>query len=239
MTMKKDLYDGSGDEYKDLLSSLKGLPKVEAPKNFEMNLQRKLNQLKYEEKKGFWAKLSDRFKTSPAIPAAAIASVGVAAILFFLFPFTASNPPIIQTEELTSLYYVDSVKLTEKPLIKPENITKNDVIVPSERIAASERYNTPEPERTENSAENRNESGNDDQYETFLASEDVYGEGSVDQSLQARPSRDGSVGRGMGNNVNFKGFNLVSPQADERVLRAMRQKIDSLSELRRRTQNRR
>lgn len=239
MTMKKDLYDSSENEYKDLLSSLKGLPKVEAPKNFEMNLQRRINQLKYEEKKGFWAKLTDKLKTSPAIPATAIASIGVAVVLFFLFPFSASNPPIIPTEELTSLYYVDSVKLIEKPLIKPENITKNDVIVSASEVAASQRNSrSAEPQNRENAAESSSETNNS-QYETFLASENVYGEGNVDQSLQARPSRDGSTGGGMQNNVSFKGFNLASPQADEHILRAMRQRLDSLSELQRRAQNRR
>lgn len=238
MTMKKDLYDMSGNEYKDLLSSLKSLPKVEAPKDFEMNLQRKINQLKYEEKKGFWAKLMESFRTSPAIPATALASIGVAVVLFFLFPFNVPNPTI-KTEELTSLYYVDSVKLIEKPLIKPENITKNDVIISSENMAASEQYNAPDQENSSNETERPEETDNNSRYETFLASEDVYGEGDVDRSLQARPSRDGSASRGIGNNVGFRGFNLVSPQADEHILRAMKQKIDSLSEIRRRAQSRR
>ena len=65
--------------YKKLLDDLKNLPKVDAPKNFETELLRKINSSEPEKKESFWDKLLSPAKLAPA--AVAIAS---AAIIFFV-----------------------------------------------------------------------------------------------------------------------------------------------------------
>jgi len=65
--------------YKKLLDDLKNLPKIDAPKNFETELLRKINSSELEKKESFWDKLLSPGKLAPA--AIAIAS---AAIIFFV-----------------------------------------------------------------------------------------------------------------------------------------------------------
>ncbi len=65
--------------YKKLLDDLKNLPKIDAPKNFETELLRKINSSEPEKKESFWDKLLSPGKLGPA--AVAIAS---AAIIFFV-----------------------------------------------------------------------------------------------------------------------------------------------------------
>lgn len=65
--------------YKKLLDDLKNLPKVDAPKNFETELLRKINSSELEQKTNFWDKLLSRSKLAPV--AVAIVS---AAIIFFV-----------------------------------------------------------------------------------------------------------------------------------------------------------
>lgn len=232
--MKNDLYDNA-DEFKSLIASLKELPKIETPKNFETNLQRRINHLQYEEPIGFWAKLINEFKTSPAVPATTLASLGVAVVLFFLLPFRADRSPIMQTNELTSIYYKDSIKLSEKPLIKPENISSNDVIMPAKtEVAAVSAKSGSEAPSSQPATEGSKEGSNSANYNYYLAEEDSYGGNSVDQTLRARPNRNSSGG-GIGANVSFNGFNLA-PQVDQEALRAMKRKIDSLNMLRKQTE---
>jgi len=65
--------------YKKLLDDLKNLPKIDAPKNFETELLRKINSSELEKKESFWDKLLSPRKLVPA--AVALAS---AAIIFFV-----------------------------------------------------------------------------------------------------------------------------------------------------------
>ena len=65
--------------YKNLISDLKNLPKVDAPKNFETELLRKINSSAEVEKENFWSKLFSPGKLAPA--AVAIATT---MIVFFV-----------------------------------------------------------------------------------------------------------------------------------------------------------
>jgi hypothetical protein len=65
--------------YKKLIEDLKNLPKVEAPKNFETELWRKINSSEETKITGFWEKLFSPARLAPA--ALAIVS---AAIIFFV-----------------------------------------------------------------------------------------------------------------------------------------------------------
>ncbi|HEX7356179.1 MAG TPA: hypothetical protein VF270_00555 [Ignavibacteriaceae bacterium] len=72
--------------YKKLLDDLKNLPKIDAPKNFETELLRKINLSGYEKKESFWSKLISPGKLAPA--AIAIAS---AAIIFFVVDINSNE----------------------------------------------------------------------------------------------------------------------------------------------------
>lgn len=62
--------------YKNVIDTLKGLPEVKAPRNFEADLMRRINSEKFvDEKQSFWQKL---FLPSRLIPSAGLA---VAAVL--------------------------------------------------------------------------------------------------------------------------------------------------------------
>jgi hypothetical protein len=65
--------------YKKLLTDLKNLPQIDAPKNFETELLRKINSSEVEKKESFWDKLFSPGKLAPA----AVALVS-AAIIFFV-----------------------------------------------------------------------------------------------------------------------------------------------------------
>lgn len=65
--------------YKKLLDDLKNLPRIDAPKNFETELLRKINSSEVEKKESFWDKLLSPGKIAPA----AVALVS-AAIIFFV-----------------------------------------------------------------------------------------------------------------------------------------------------------
>jgi len=64
---------------KKLIEDLKNLPKVEAPKNFETELLRKINSYEEVKKVGFWEKL-----LSPARLAPAALAIVSAVIIFFV-----------------------------------------------------------------------------------------------------------------------------------------------------------
>lgn len=72
-------------KYQNLINDLNNLRKVEAPKNFETELWKKINSENLVEKKSFWENL---FSPSKLIPAAALIS---AVILFFIVE-TNSEP---------------------------------------------------------------------------------------------------------------------------------------------------
>jgi len=71
--------DNEEKTYKKLLGDLKNLPKVDAPKNFETELLRKINSSELKKKKSFWDRLLSPGKLAPA----AVALVS-AAIIFFV-----------------------------------------------------------------------------------------------------------------------------------------------------------
>jgi hypothetical protein len=102
--------------YKKLLEDLKNLPKVDAPKNFETELLRKINSSS-EKKESFWDKLLSPGKLAPA--AIAIAS---AAIIFFVVDVNSEemeDPLTIAPRLREDLAVMESVnKVSVDPLKK-------------------------------------------------------------------------------------------------------------------------
>ncbi|OGU70328.1 MAG: hypothetical protein A2V93_11525 [Ignavibacteria bacterium RBG_16_34_14] len=78
-------------KYKNVIDTLKGLPKVNAPRNFESDLMRRINSETYKEKQSFWKRL---FLPSRLIPSAALA-VSAVVLLFILSINNDSENPLL------------------------------------------------------------------------------------------------------------------------------------------------
>ncbi len=94
--------------YKKLVDDLKNLPRIDAPKNFETELLRKINSFEPKKKESIWDKLFLSGKLAPA--AAAIAS---AAIIFFIVdisPEEFEDPLNIEPRLREDLLVVESIE---------------------------------------------------------------------------------------------------------------------------------
>lgn len=124
--------------YKKLLDDLKNLPKIDAPKNFETKLLRKINSSEPEKKESFWDKLLSPRKLAPA--AIAIAS---AAIIFFIVdisPEEMEDPLNIAPRLREDLVVIESIEeipvepLKKSARIKDESKALNEGIIETKEI---------------------------------------------------------------------------------------------------------
>ena len=109
--------------YKKLLDDLKNLPKIDAPKNFETELLKKINLSEPEKKESFWDKILSPGKLAPA--AVALAS---AAIIFFVVDINSEemeDPLSIEPRLREDLVVVESFEeIPIAPLKKSERVKK-------------------------------------------------------------------------------------------------------------------
>lgn len=94
--------------YKKMMDDLKNLPRIDAPKNFETELLRKINSFEPKKKESIWDKLFLSGKLAPV--AAAIAS---AAIIFFIVdisPEEFEDPLSIEPRLREDLLVVESME---------------------------------------------------------------------------------------------------------------------------------
>ena len=119
--------------YKKLLDDLKNLPKIDAPKNFETELLRKINSSEPEKKESFWDKLLSPGRLAPA--AVAIAS---AAIIFFVVDINSEemeDPLNIAPRLREDLVVIESIEeiqvdpLKKSERVKEESKAQNEVLV--------------------------------------------------------------------------------------------------------------
>lgn len=107
--------------YKKLLEDLKNLPKIDAPKNFETELLRKINSSLPEKKESFWDKLLTPGKLAPA--AIALAS---AAIIFFVVDINSEemeDPLNIAPRLREDLVVIESIEeMPVEPLKKTARV---------------------------------------------------------------------------------------------------------------------
>ncbi len=119
-------------KYKNVITSLKNLPKVNAPVNFDADLMRRINteSLNQKEKESFWKKL---FLPSRLIPSAALA-ISAVILLFFLNINNdeAENPLLMEPK-------------VREDIIQTKNIPENDILskdqISDEKEKASENTN--------------------------------------------------------------------------------------------------
>src|SRR5574338_543051 len=128
--------------YKKLLNDLKNLPKIDAPKNFETELLRKINLSGYEKKESFWSKLISPGKLAPA--AIAIAS---AAIIFFVVDINSNEiedplniAPRLR-EDLVVIKSLDEIPVQPQEESKREKKQSN---APEEKVIETKENETPE-----------------------------------------------------------------------------------------------
>lgn len=123
---------------KKLLDDLKNLPKIDAPKNFETELLRKINSSKPEKKESFWEKLLSPAKLVPA--AVAIVS---AAIIFFVVdinPVEMEDPLNITPRLREDIIVVESIKdipmeqLKESERVKEKSQDVNKGLIETKEI---------------------------------------------------------------------------------------------------------
>ncbi len=92
-------------EYSELIRTLKGLRKVNAPADFELNLMRKLNEPEPVAERGIWSVFR---RNSRLIPSAALAVAAVIIIFVFRVDSGSSvNPLLVLPKERTDIM-VDS-----------------------------------------------------------------------------------------------------------------------------------
>ncbi len=108
---------------KKLLDDLKNLPRVDAPKDFETGLWRKINATEEEKKTGFWDKLLSPGKLAPA--AIAVAS---AVIIFFVIDVTPEqmeDPLSIKPRLRDDFVIVETINVKQVEKVK-KIVTKTE-----------------------------------------------------------------------------------------------------------------
>lgn len=128
--MKKDLYNSTDEEFKHVIKLLKDLPKVNAPDNFQYNLNIKIENRHFE--------LNTK-EYNPFLPwkiVLPVSSAVVITILFFAFFIESDNlenpfqiQPKLRTEISSSVLNAD--KSTE--IVENNMISENDVILKEEK----------------------------------------------------------------------------------------------------------
>jgi len=108
-------------KYEDVIKALKGMQKIDAPENFEADLQRKINSEKYkkEEKKSFWQNI---FIPSRLIPSLGL--VAAAIVIFFIVDTNSEemdNPFLIEPRVREDIYVVTDYEEFEE---KKEEVSK-------------------------------------------------------------------------------------------------------------------
>ncbi|MGE5431818.1 MAG: hypothetical protein ACM3QX_12125 [Syntrophomonadaceae bacterium] len=217
-------YDIEDENLKGVIKSLRELPKVTAPPDFEMNLRRKLNSLNshVDRKKPFFT-----FNLrNVLIPAGALAATAVLAFLLIGRQAPEAENPFMSTPAVRTQAHNESLENDgkQKLLISPGDISSTDVVTkkhaPKTLREQNQKVNTPES-NTEQVASNN---GLIRRLKELNMQDDG---GGIDKSLREKPSPYGTGQYGNGTNtVNFDGFNIY--QEGDRSLDLLRAKMDSI-----------
>ncbi|HEY6627166.1 MAG TPA: hypothetical protein VIZ21_09435 [Ignavibacteriaceae bacterium] len=119
-------------KYEDVIKALKGLRQVNAPANFETDLQRRINSEKFskKEKKTFWENI---FLPSRLIPSLGL--VAVAVVMFFVVDTNSEemdNPFLIEPRVREDVFAVTDFEEVEKKqdeLSKQKSLKKEEPAV--------------------------------------------------------------------------------------------------------------
>lgn len=131
--------------YEDVIKALKGMQKVNAPENFEADLQRKINSEKYakEEKKSFWQNI---FVPSRLIPSLGL--VATAVVIFFVVDTNSEemdNPFLIEPRVREDVFVVtdyDEFEAKKEDVSKQKSIKKDEPQKQNESVLEKRRDET-------------------------------------------------------------------------------------------------
>ena len=123
-------------KYEDVIKVLKGLQKVDAPENFEADLQRRINSEKFakEGKKSFWQNIF--------VPAKLIPSLGLAAaavVIFFVVETNSEeidNPFLIEPRIREDVFVVtefEDIEKKQEELSKQKSSKKDEPVLQKRR----------------------------------------------------------------------------------------------------------
>jgi len=108
-------------KYKDVIDSLKGLQKVNAPSSFETDLMREINSPGTEEKKSFWERF---FVPSRLIPSAALAVTAVILLFVLNTDGDDENPLLVDPKVRADI--ISSDNISEVQLIPDDDLAKQE-----------------------------------------------------------------------------------------------------------------
>lgn len=119
-------------KYQDIIKALKGLKEVNAPENFEADLQRRINSEKFskEKRKGFWENI---FVPARLIPSLGL--VAVAVVIFFVVDTNSEemdNPFLIEPRVREDIFAITDYEELEKKqdeLSKQKSLKKEEPAV--------------------------------------------------------------------------------------------------------------
>jgi len=117
-------------KYKDVIRTLKSLPKVNAPGDFETLLQRRINSQSVEKEKSFRERF---FIPSRLIPSAALA-VSAVVLFFILTGNNKTENPLLTEPKVRE----DIVSLDNKPVVSAQNEPDSEEIDLGEKTGIPE-----------------------------------------------------------------------------------------------------
>ncbi|MGE5402027.1 MAG: hypothetical protein ACM3S2_16645 [Ignavibacteriales bacterium] len=220
-------YDNEEESLKDVINSLKELPRISAPPDFEMNLRRRINNINAtKEQRASFFNINLR---NILLPAGALAATMV--VIFLLFGRQASEfeNPFMSPPSLRTQSHDNAINQGKKQdlLINPENISSTDVVL---NRAGGLKNTTPKEQAPAVSPQKREPvemANNEKLFRSFRnTNPEGNGGGDIDQSLRAKPSPYGSEQYQNGNTVGFDGFNIM--QDENQNLDLLRARMDSI-----------
>jgi hypothetical protein len=206
--------------YKKLLDDLKNLPKVDAPKNFETELLRKINSSELEKKESFWDRILTPGKLAPA--AVALAS---AAIIFFVVDINSEemeDPLNIAPRLREDLVIIESIEeipveqLKKSDRVKEEPGILNEGLVETEETETQVLPNAVYEERSEMKSKGVDKSLSDELISGKLESDSFKSEETRSLGGSAVPSPvTTSASEISKDNLNFMQRNLSTEEKKE------------------------
>jgi hypothetical protein len=206
------------EQFKEVINSLKGLPQISAPDDFDINLKTKLNTI---EPLSLPKRVIYHQYSRTLVPAFSLVA---AVFLIFLVISDQNSPdldnPFLKPPTLRTFNESKQDIGNQKGQLK---ISDNDVVF-EEHPAVPRSSNF--AAGNENNLSEKNVIDNKKRFLQLITTNSD--ENNVDKSLSARPG-NGITSESNGSTVNFNGFNIT--QDEDQVMHALRAKMDSLKKL--------